>query len=381
MKRILHSLILLCCVMSATSSNAQNQAYWREGFEGGTISTVNNVTGTGPNNYYGAGVNSTGSWYMHNSYRTTGTACTTPTVYGPNHIRLLQNGTDTPYIVTPVVDNGIKELHLSRANNAAAPNNTRKLSVFYRTDTVGNESPYTGIGWVRVALIPAGPNYCVDTTIMINQASARRIAIGVSQASNADIDSIWLTSVTALPVTFSNNKAFQKSGGVQVEWTTATEANLDHYVIEKSGNGNNFESKATVVGVGTTSSLSTYSWFDASPSNGANFYRVKAVDKDGKTMYSSIMRVNIGKVASTLIISPNPVVNNQLNIQLNDMTKGVYSLNLYNMTGQKVYSQDIKCEEGSSTVSMKIPASVKGGTYNVQLSNGETRISKTIIIQ
>jgi hypothetical protein len=30
---------------------------------------------------------------------------------------------------------------------------------------------------------------------------------------------------------------------------------------------------------------------------------------------------------------------------------------------------------------MKIPASVKGGTYNVQLSNGETRMNKTIIIQ
>ena len=51
---------------------------------------------------------------------------------------------------------------------------------------------------------------------------------------------ITLLNVFPLPVYFISVKAYQQSSGINVEWVTATEINVDRYEIEKSTTGLQF---------------------------------------------------------------------------------------------------------------------------------------------
>ncbi len=88
-------------------------------------------------------------------------------------------------------------------------------------------------------------------------------------------------NAVVLPLTFTSVKVYQKDNGAQVDWYTENEVNVKKYEVEKSTDGIYFKLagsvNAKVSGAGTNS----YGWFDFSPQNGDNYYRIKAIDIDG----------------------------------------------------------------------------------------------------
>jgi hypothetical protein len=190
-----------------------------------------------------------------------------------------------------------------------------------------------------------------------------------------------VTSSTALPVIFSSSKASQKSSGIQVDWSTASESNLSNFVIERSSNGTSFAPVATLTAKGSASAATNYTWYDATPLAGNNYYRIKAVNKDGSILYTSILRVNLSNSLGELVIAPNPVRSHTLNLQLSNFDKGVYSINVFNGQGQKVFSSSINHTGGSATQSFQLPANIKAGMYSLQLANGLTVINRSLIVE
>ncbi|RZK45634.1 MAG: hypothetical protein EOO94_04055, partial [Pedobacter sp.] len=89
-----------------------------------------------------------------------------------------------------------------------------------------------------------------------------------------------------LPVKFTSFTATAKANGVQVKWTTANEANLKNYVVEKSFDGLSFETVKTVSAKGSSIS-NEYEVVDALNTRNIS-YRIRAVDQDGKITYSVI---------------------------------------------------------------------------------------------
>jgi len=363
-----------------------NDLYWAEGFEGGTISTLNPQTGGGPTNYWGTGVNSTGTWFLHDTYRTTGSeACVG---YGTNHLRILKPLvlTDTSYFVTPVVGYGIGTLHITRVGTP------RRLSVFITTDTsvdLNNaldssaNDPYVNSTskWTRVYEILTGPSSaCVDTAITINSPTATRVAIGMDQGNTSpDDDSIVLTSYATIPtpVVFRGITAALANGVVNVNWSIATgsELNVKSYVVERSSNGINY----TAIGTVDAANLSNYSYTDASPLSGSAFYRIKEVDNNGSSMYSNVASVRSS--SPSIVVSPNPVTGSQFNLTANNLTAGVYTLNVISNAGQKVYSSNVTVDgTPSQSIVITLP-SISKGLYTIQLGSGAASYTKGIIVE
>jgi hypothetical protein len=206
-------------------------------------------------------------------------------------------------------------------------------------------------------------------------------AAGTRYFPSKQISITGVTSTTALPVIFSTSKAAQKNSGIQVDWSTASESNLSTFVIERSSNGSSFAPVATVAAKGSASGATNYSWYDAAPLAGNNFYRIKAVNKDGSILYTSILRVNLSGNFGELVIAPNPVRSHTLNLQLSNFDKGVYSINVFNGQGQKVFTSSINHTGGSATQSFQLPANIKAGMYSLQLGNGLTLINKNLIVE
>jgi hypothetical protein len=183
-----------------------------------------------------------------------------------------------------------------------------------------------------------------------------------------------------LPVKFGDIKGYAKNSGIQIDWSVYTENNLSRYEVERSENGNHF------ISVGQTAAhnsigKSDYSWLDAVPLHGTNFYRIKSVDLDGKYGYSIIIRVNLNQSGKGISVYPNPVQNGYVSFQSADLQKGDYTLKILNNAGQEVYKQKFVHEGGAISQTISLPAGIRSGLYNLQLINGKEVTNKTFIVQ
>lgn len=372
----------LVFLLSASAASAQNELYWRESFS--LSSTVTSDPGTNSTPYTYTG--DAGTWTMYGIWTTTGTDCPAAGQgTGTNrHIRstsaALGSGTTTPeddtaYVITPVVTNGVQEVRFVRSRTQ------RRYTIWKTYDTEA-----TTQNWILAAVVPkiAGfPNpTCADTSIVVNDANAKRIRIRFEALTNSDIDSVGLTNVIAftLPVTFSNVKAYQKNSGIEVSWTSAGESNVKKYSVERSLDGKTFTEVGTV-DARDGSTAQSYTWIDALPKSGNNFYRIKAYDANGSIKYTTILKVTIGKGGEAIIISPNPVRGNQLTLQLGNLSKGIYTLNVYNSTGQRVITQQLNHQGGSASEVLRLPSSAKSGMYNLQVSSNGVNLNKSFIVE
>ncbi len=183
-----------------------------------------------------------------------------------------------------------------------------------------------------------------------------------------------------LPVKIINLKAYQKGSGVQIDWTALNEVNVGHYEVERSTNAISFTSLGNVNALNNAASLN-YSKIDPSPVNGNNFYRIKAVDKNGAITYTGIVPVNISNGKSSVSVYPNPVQNRIVNVQFTNLPAGNYNLILYNTLGQPVLSRKIEHAGGSATQSFTLPVNTAAGAYTVKLFNKTFDFTSRIVVE
>ena len=93
-----------------------------------------------------------------------------------------------------------------------------------------------------------------------------------------------------LPVELMDFNGYANDGNNLLVWTTASEFNNDYFEIQRSIDGEVFETLDKVEGNGNTTQISYYTYRDEDPIRSA-FYRLRQVDYDGKTDYSSIISV------------------------------------------------------------------------------------------
>ncbi len=363
---------LLVIIFFCISTNAQNQVYWREGFS--TFTVTADPTNAAPTTQTGEA----GDWKTYGTWRTTGTGCPYSDATPNPHVRSSSTATfpttaglDTAYIISPLVNFGIKEFHMIRSRA------TRQFTIYTTTDVDINTTNWTLVSvWPKSAAAPVV--LCTDSMALINSATAKRIQIRFERAGNSDIDSVYLTSVNIItPVKYAGINATLANGLVKLSWNVATEVNTSKYVIEKSADGVRF---STAGEVAANNSIK-YGWIDNTPYSGVNYYRVKGVDKDGVLSYSSIVSLSTKTKTAEMVIAPNPIKGGVMNVQLNNFEKATFNLHVISSTGQKVYSTKINNEGGFATQNIILPSNIVPGMYKVQLVNGSTQTVKTIIVQ
>jgi len=176
-------------------------------------------------------------------------------------------------------------------------------------------------------------------------------------------------------------KANQKNNGVQVEWVSKTETDMVSYEVERSVFGTNFVKVNTTAAIGNSSTPVGYNWFDANPNMGSNFYRVKAIDKAGNTKYSDIVRVVFGKGEPGIVVYPNPVEGRTFKMDMNNLAKGTYLLNLYNNMGQLVYTEQLQHDGSQATKTINLKSDITKGAYQLQLASDNGFKTTQIIIK
>ncbi|MBK9464662.1 MAG: T9SS type A sorting domain-containing protein [Chitinophagaceae bacterium] len=186
---------------------------------------------------------------------------------------------------------------------------------------------------------------------------------------------------TVLPVKFGNVKAYQQGNGIKVDWSNLTESGVVNYTIERSANGQLFTPLGTVNPTANNSNRADYSYFDAAPLTGINFYRIQSLEVDGKKLFSTIVRVSTKAGQTDITIYPNPVSGNRVSFQATALPKGQYMVRVTNAAGQQVMSKSLLHTGGSVTEVLELPATIKTGMYNILLSGADIKLTKTFIIR
>ncbi len=163
---------------------------------------------------------------------------------------------------------------------------------------------------------------------------------------------------------------------IKINWSSANELSVGKYVVEGSVDGVKFSAKGTVAAKGSSS----YSFIDATPSAGVNYYRIKAIDIDGKVIYSSIVSAKQAVSINNISVNPNPVKNKQLSFVLSNDAAN-YTLKVTNILGKTVVAKAIAHVGGTATYNVSLPTSASAGTYFVELSNGNSNTTKTIVVE
>ncbi|HMO63163.1 MAG TPA: hypothetical protein PKC39_13305 [Ferruginibacter sp.] len=176
---------------------------------------------------------------------------------------------------------------------------------------------------------------------------------------------IVFNDIKTLPVTFTTVKAQNKGTQVAVQWKVENEKDILLYEVEQSADGNSFEKAHTVTSVKNTGKA-TYEWIHTAPLSGANYFRIKSIDRDGTKKYSTVVKVVMEQKAGTVAVYPNPVQDGVVNIFFKAMQAGKYQLRLMNTAGQLVQQQQVQLTAGNARALMQM-GSHAFGTYQLEV--------------
>ncbi len=187
-----------------------------------------------------------------------------------------------------------------------------------------------------------------------------------------------------LPVTGLELKGQRIASNVQLTWRTVTEINNQGFELQHSPDGHNY-SKIAFVGTkasnGNSNAALDYLYNDAKPFNGANYYRIKQLDKDGKAHFSNVVVVKGIRPAQVNFsnLYPNPA-KNILSASIESPKNGNVTFVFTDMAGKVLKLQNAGLTAGDNLVKLNV-SNLPSGSYLVKVicSDGcETAIKKFV---
>ena len=167
-----------------------------------------------------------------------------------------------------------------------------------------------------------------------------------------------------LPLTYTSIDANEKQKGVQVNWSVASEKNIDSYEVERSYNAQQFAKIGQVKA--KNNQLSQYGWFDEKPYNGDNYYRIKSVSNSGLAKYSSVVKVRVNNKDDVISITANAVSNNTINIVPKNVPNGTFATTIVNSAGQKIYAGNVTYTNNNNTI-LNLKTPLAAAIYHLQV--------------
>jgi hypothetical protein len=181
---------------------------------------------------------------------------------------------------------------------------------------------------------------------------------------------IVFKALSTLPVSFTAITATRQNDDIKVAWKVANEINIAHYEVEKSADGRNFNSIATVAALGNSgNSILNYQLLDKNVFEGYNFYRIKSIGIAGEISFSNVVKVAGLNCQPAISIYPNPVKDGLINLQMNNATAGLYYAKIYNSSNQLIFSKQIQHTGSGSVVTLKANQFLLPGNYYAEITS------------
>ena len=161
-------------------------------------------------------------------------------------------------------------------------------------------------------------------------------------------------------------KAIKQSGNVELFWLTGTPKDDNQFSIERSKEGVNFDALTTMQATQKSKSKGNYSFSDAAPFKGINYYRLKSMDNAGVSTYSKVIAVDFSKRISVSIY-PNPA-SNKTTLDINSEKEDNVLIQVTDVVGRLHKSFNQAVVQGNNAISLDA-ASLPNGIYFIRLND------------
>jgi hypothetical protein len=209
-----------------------------------------------------------------------------------------------------------------------------------------------------------------------------RLVVSTSQVGLSTPDCIYYNDYTLLvadcgplPVQLTSFTGRYAGGKSILDWQTSQELNSNGFELLRSLDGENFVKVASINSIGNSNTKRNYYYQDniGDISGNTVYYRLKQIDIDGKSTFSSIVKITLGS-RLTLNIFPNPFPNN-FTVAFGAIKASNANFRIQNATGLLVYSKTINVAKGNNSVLINNLPALGSGVYYVTISNDELNLN------
>lgn len=233
---------------------------------------------------------------------------------------------------------------------------TNKFLGGYAGNFAGESNKYIGIrfnsggpkyGWIQVSVNAGITSFTVHDWAYEDTGGSIPAGISVS-----------------LPVEWGDIQVQALKEAIALSWVTVQEENSDRFEVERSEDGLAFASIGRVGASGNSQAPVGYRYVDeAILPNRRYYYRVKSVDLDGSTSYTSIVETVLpGTGLEVMGLYPQPVSGAATHLQINSANAERLALTLFDYQGREVYQQTREVKIGANEIELDFPK-LSAGQY------------------
>ncbi len=181
-----------------------------------------------------------------------------------------------------------------------------------------------------------------------------------------------------------NFVAAATNNNFNLSWNTLSENTNDHFDVERSLDGSNFEKVGEAKGMDVASGK-IFSFFDKTQAalvrNNDFYYRLKEVDGDGTAAYSKVLvaRMFNSKNVYAMSVTPDATINDILvNVQLK---KSAYvSMKIRDGKGNEILTKSENAQYGINNFMLSQSGNLPAGMYSLEIIvNSNERMTMKLI--
>lgn len=208
------------------------------------------------------------------------------------------------------------------------------------------------------------------TSLLMQNANGNVNAVSWIQVSTSSFSNFYLMGgSTPLQISLKTIAAENAGAYNIVKWTTEKIEAGDYFELERGADARHFN---FVTKIAANLKSPDYIFNDNNPLQGENFYRLKLVSKDGKSIYSKVVSATVASGKGFDVFAyPNPT-RNSVQVKVSGSENGAVTLS--DITGRVVYQSMLSGTEATIDLSK-----VADGVYFIKYTDNNS-MTKTIKI-
>jgi len=236
----------------------------------------------------------------------------------------------------------------------------------YRPPILGGLA--TNDGWVAPLSVVAGKVYVLYIDNYSVSGQSFNLAWSLSGGSSLDC--------TVLPVELLSLEATAQHQAIMVDWATATERNAAFFEVQRSADSREFHTVGSVPATGDAQYRNDYQFVDEHPLQGANYYRLNQVDRDGRSEITQTVVAYLGlDPGAKPVLFPNPA-DDLLNVAFTSPVDGDALVLVKDALGRTVQEELIAVKRGEPAATLSTGRLAKGWySLSVVLPDGAPLMS------
>ena len=239
-----------------------------------------------------------------------------------------------------------------------------------------------GVAWTQTGSLHISTGngmYFIDQTTTNTTNSTVQATQIAAISGLTDLASSEFPSQSTLPVSFGDVAVKKAGANAEVSWTTLSEFNNSHFIVERSTDAVSFKPVGNVAGKGNSSFTQNYSFTDVAVSGTVIYYRIKQVDIDGASSYSKTVALRSGNARiNNYAVYPNPFVSN-IKVQIDAKEKEDLMIRINNLTGQTLITKRITVQAGNNIVVFDNLQQLQNGLYMLEVVTKDGKHTQKLI--